>query len=148
MRYEGTLREVVDRLEDKLVAVRRSCDEFVIVEAGSYYTQVLCNVDAIYGEMVSNAYLRDTAGPLLTAADEARLVAFGWNAPGTPCHALCECEHQNFNRVWSPATPTADIVHDLLLPLIAVGTRHEGERLAIIWDERSYEPSVGLPTAH
>jgi type III secretion system-like peptide-binding chaperone len=149
MRIEGTLQDIAEWLEVKLDAVRTTGDEFVIVECGPYYTQLLCNRDVIYGEMVSNTYLGSAPGGVaLSPDDEARLVDLGWNRPDSPCHSLCEREHSNFHRLWSCETPTADVVHDMLLPLISVGIHQEGERFAIIWDLRANEASTGLPTRH
>jgi hypothetical protein len=149
MRIEGTLKEIANHLEAKLEVLRTSGDEYVIIETGSHYTQLLCNVDMIYGEMVSNVYLATMPdGAVLTAAEEDRLVRLGWDLPGTACHSLCESAHDNFHRTWPADMPTCDVVRDMLLPLLTVGAHGEGDRFALIWDRRQTKPSTGLPTSH
>ena len=134
---------------DLCAAVDRSrvrCDDFLVVERESYYAQLLCDRDAVYGEVVSNTYL--SGAESLTAAQEHRLTRMGWTPPEVPCHSRCPRPHPNFHRIWLGQEPTEQIVRDLLLGFLLVSDADEGGRVSLVGGPRSGHPSTGLPCHH
>jgi hypothetical protein len=147
-RWEGTPQQVARQLLGAVEANRVSCEEFVIVEAGVYFVQMLFNRDAIFGEVVSNTYL--TGDDQLVAAQEGRLLELGWLPPDVPCHWQCRRPHPNFHLLWSQEALSEDIVSDLLTALMVVTSRkgEGGPRFALIRGPRGLPPSSSLPTNH
>ena len=146
MSFVGSLDAIAKQLHDASDRSRVSCDDFLAIERGRYYAQLLFNRDAVFGEVVSNTFL---SGPdRLTTVQEHRLRTLGWTPPGVPCHSRCERAHPNFHRVWLDATPTGDIVRDLLLAFLNITRPAEGELLTLVGGFRIGTASTGLPCNH
>jgi hypothetical protein len=129
-------------------AVRGPCDECLIIETSPFYVQCLFNRDQIFGEVVSNTYLK--GGDRLLPAQELRLLELGWLPPHEPCHSQCRRPHPNFSRVWSQEVPSDTIVHDLLEGLMIVAARagEGGPPFAIVRAPRRSKVSTTSPTSH
>ena len=96
---------ICQALEDALDQARKACDEYVIIGARPYFAQIMPNFGALYGEVVSNTYLR--GWDRLTPAQERRLIETGWTLPDRPCDPRCpRQDHPNFTRLWVPVTPS------------------------------------------
>ncbi len=146
MSLVGALDEIAKELHIASDRSRVDCDDFLAIEHGRHYAQMLFNRDAAFGEVVSNTFL---SGPdRLTAVQERRLQASGWTPPGVPCHSRCERPHPNFHRIWLATTPTTDIVRDLLLALLTTTRLAEGERLTLVGGFRTEAASTGMPCNH
>jgi len=142
----GSLIELAEELLRAVQRNRQTCEELVAVESGAYYAQFLFNRDVIFGEVVSNTYL--SGSEMLTAAQEDRLLGFGWTAPNERCHSSCERSHPNFHRMWPQSAASERIVRDLFEAVAFVIVRNEGESLTLIRGQRRLSPSSGLPCAH
>lgn len=146
MRLVGSLDQIAIELLKAVERNRLTCEELLAVESGTYYAQLLFNLDVTFGEVVSNTYLSGTDS--LTPAQEDRLLGLGWMAPNAPCHSSCERSHPNFHRTWPQGAPPRRIVRDLMVAVAFVVVRGEGEPLTLIREPRRRLPSTGLPCNH
>lgn len=146
MRSVRSLNEIAVELATAVEHNRDTCEELLAVESGPYYVQLLFNRDVVFGEVVSNAYL--SASEQLTTAHEDRLLCLGWTSPNSRCHSSCERPHPNFHRTWPQPTPTGWIVRDLMLAIVSVVLRAEGDCLRLVRGRRPLLPSTGLPCRH
>jgi len=147
-----TRRKVIG-LEAGLIAAirdaRAECDEYVIVEALPYFVQLMPNFGALYGEVVSNAYLEQADH--LNPFQARRLIALGWTAPENPCHPNCpRTDHPNFTCLWHSTTSSHEIARDLLEGLMVVtSARGEvGPNLRVKVGARVTRPTSGPIPGH
>jgi hypothetical protein len=111
---------ISERLRMTTERVRQQCDHFVIVEVLPYFVQLMPNFGALYGEVVSNAFLDEPQH--LTRGQEIRLETLGWTDPRVPCHPSCHSDHPNFTRLWPPTALSREVARDLLEGLMVAAT--------------------------
>jgi hypothetical protein len=146
VKLEGSIDEIAEAFRRKLDAVRITCDQYLIIDLGTYYVQLMPNRDTVYGEAVSNAFLE---GPdRLTANEERQLVELGWSPPDEPCHSTCTSPHPNHHRLWSQEASSDTIVADMFTTLITVYMRGEGQRFVLSSETRKTPISSGPPSSH
>jgi len=146
MDVEGSAAEIARWLTQAIEITRADCSKCWIVETGPYYAQLLFNRDTIYGEVMSNAFLFGV--DRLVADQELRLVDLGWTCPDEPCHSQCPRPHPNFHRQWSQDVPTSVVVHDVLMALMTVLGRAEGDRMVLKSTPRQGPVSTRQPANH
>ena len=138
---DGQLKEAVE-------SIRVRCDRFVVVESLPYFVQFMPNHKVLYGEVVSNYYLKDADH--LSGVQIQRLVDLGWGLPGTSCHPACHSPHPNFTMSWPSTTPSATVARDLLRGLlVASSSRGEGAAAVVIASgTRVSRPTDGAVPGH
>ncbi len=137
--------ETFDRLVSTVDELRVDCTQWLIIEVGGCYVQLLFNHDCIFSEAVSNGYLVEARR--LSPSQERRLYALGWDLLDDPCHPSCDSDHPNFQRIWPVEATSEAIVDAILRTLTAVYMRGEGEPITFKAGEHVSEPTGTAPHA-
>ena len=136
MEIIGTLNEIATTANREIDRARVHSYEALCVNVGPYLAKVLCNPDAIIGEVVSNVLL--SGDDALSPEQENRLESLGWSRPGDMFHPL-------FHRTWSTVTASETIVRDLLTAFICAAELEEGEEVAFWVRAWCGAPGSGYP---